>query len=474
MINIIRSMYEGVKSRVKHCNQLGNSFECQLGVRQGECLSPFLFSMFLNDIEDTYIKSGIGGIDVDMFKVFLILYADDIVLFADTKIELQNSLDLLYNYCNRWKLIVNHVKTKVMVFRKGGRLSGDLGFTYGGRNIEITNRFAYLGIVFCVTGSFTEAQHTLSGQAIKAIFKMNRYLYKFTYIPVKHRLDLFNKLIMPILNYGSEVWGFHPGKALDRVYMQFCKRLLGVKKGTQNDFVYGELGILPLKNIRFMTIIKYWTKILLADDRKYFKKIYRMLYQDSLDYPNRKNWCNMLKELLCTLGFHDAWIFQTVGDAKIFLSEVKVRIKDQFLQNWHSRLNESSRAVFYRHIADFRFQPYLELLCITKFRNCMSRLRLSSHRLSIETGRWNKPVSIPRDERKCLNCNTLEDEFHFTLECNLYKDLRKQFIPQNIWKYPSMLKFINLITSENQIIVKNLSSYIEKAFQLRSNLLYVE
>ena len=44
-------MYSPVKSRVKFCNKLGSEFFCQLGVRQGECLFPMLFSLFLNDIE---------------------------------------------------------------------------------------------------------------------------------------------------------------------------------------------------------------------------------------------------------------------------------------------------------------------------------------------------------------------------------------------------------------------------------------
>lgn len=323
ILNIMRSMYNSVKSRVKYMNKLSNSFECELGVRQGECLSPFLFSMFLNDIEDMYVTSGLDGIDVDMFKIFLILYADDIVLFANTKDELQSSLDMLYNYCNKWKLLVNSSKTKVLVFRKGGRLSANINFYYGESNLEIVNKFVYLGIVFTTTGSFTEAQNTLSGQALKAIFKMNKCLYKFTNISVKHKLELFDKLILPILNYGSEVWGFHVGKSIDRIHLQFCKRLLGVKRSTQNDFIYDELGRMPLQNIRYYNIIKFGIKLLQTDKNKYIRKVYDMLYQDTLDYPNRKNWCSLTKHLLCMLGFHDAWIFQTVGETNIFLITVK-------------------------------------------------------------------------------------------------------------------------------------------------------
>ena len=200
ILNILKSMYSSVKSRVKFDNKLGNEFNCTLGVRQGECLSPLLFSLYLNNIEEQFLNSGLEGIDINMFKMFMLLYADDIVIFANSAEELQQSLDLLLNYCNIWKLTVNVAKTKVMVFRKGGMLPRNMSFYYNGERLEIVKEFKYLGMVFTTGGSFAEAQNTLSGQAQKAIFKLNKYLYKFTYISPKHKLDLFDKLISPILN----------------------------------------------------------------------------------------------------------------------------------------------------------------------------------------------------------------------------------------------------------------------------------
>ena len=58
-------------------------------------------------------------------------------------------------------------------------------------------------------GSFNITEVTLAGKAQKAIFKLNKYLYNFPSVSVKNRLDLFDKLILPILNSSSEVWGFH-------------------------------------------------------------------------------------------------------------------------------------------------------------------------------------------------------------------------------------------------------------------------
>ena len=59
------------------------------------------------------------------------------------------------------------------------------------------------------------------------------------FVAPKHKLELFDKLISPFFNYLCEVWGFCQANAIERVHMQFCKKLLGVKKTKQNDFVYG-------------------------------------------------------------------------------------------------------------------------------------------------------------------------------------------------------------------------------------------
>ena len=101
MINIIKSIYSNVKSRVNFENELSDTFSCSLGVRQGECLSPFLFSMYLNDIEVYFVLNGYEGIEIGMLKLFLLLYADDIVILYETDLGLQQGLDLLEQYCDR-------------------------------------------------------------------------------------------------------------------------------------------------------------------------------------------------------------------------------------------------------------------------------------------------------------------------------------------------------------------------------------
>ena len=82
MLYIIKSISSSVKSRVKHDNTLSEPFTCNIGVRQGECLSPFLFAMYLNDLEAELAIKGISGINTGMINLCIFLYADDIILFV--------------------------------------------------------------------------------------------------------------------------------------------------------------------------------------------------------------------------------------------------------------------------------------------------------------------------------------------------------------------------------------------------------
>ena len=119
---------------------------------------------------------------------------------------------------------------------------------------------------------------------------MNRYLNNFVHLKPSHMLGLFDKLISPILNYGSEVWGFAKADNIERVHLQFCKRLLSFKQCTQNDFVYGELGRSSFQLTRYCNIIKYWLKILHRSEMKYARIIYNMLYNDCVNFPKKVTW----------------------------------------------------------------------------------------------------------------------------------------------------------------------------------------
>ena len=72
----------------------------------------------------------------------------------------------------------------------------------------------------------------------------------------------------------------------------------------------------------------------------------------------------------------------------------------------------------------FRYEDYLGQLKFCE-RRLITKLRISAHNLRIETGRHTHPVT-PAQDRKCLECGSgeIEDEFHVTMKCKKYADIR--------------------------------------------------
>ena len=153
-----------------------------------------------------------------------------------------------------------------------------------------------------------------------------------------------------------------------------------------------------------------------------------MMLRDIEINVRKTNWALLVRNLRGNLGFFEVWLNQGVGDVNLFLTILRPRLKDQYIPGWVGEIESSSRALFYRNISGFYFQPYLDVITIQKFRIAMIKLRVSSHRLEVETGRWSGPVSKPLEDRKYHISNKLKDEFHFLFECPLYTDLRRQYL----------------------------------------------
>ena len=73
-------MYCNTTSKVKYSGVFGKFFDCNVGVRQGESLSPFLFNFFLNDIEAVLESGGFRRVSMSDITIRTLLYADDLLL----------------------------------------------------------------------------------------------------------------------------------------------------------------------------------------------------------------------------------------------------------------------------------------------------------------------------------------------------------------------------------------------------------
>ncbi len=72
---------------------------------------------------------------------------------------------------------------------------------------------------------------------------------------------MFDYLVEPILLYGSEIWGFVNIDIIEKVHLQFCKRILNVRSSTPNVMVYGELGRFPLEIKVKLRMLSFWSRM---------------------------------------------------------------------------------------------------------------------------------------------------------------------------------------------------------------------
>ena len=105
-----------------------------------------MFMLFINDIVQN-INSDINSIfTIDKYQLFMLLYADDAVVFAKSPEALQSILNDLELDCATWGLNINISKTKVMIFEKGRHTNHD--FYLNNVKLEMVSSFKYLGIHF--------------------------------------------------------------------------------------------------------------------------------------------------------------------------------------------------------------------------------------------------------------------------------------------------------------------------------------
>jgi hypothetical protein len=129
--------------------------------------------MYVNDIEIELIKQGCPSYELKMLNLYLLMYADDTVLFSENVQELQSMINVLNVYSNEYNLHVNLLKTKVVIFRNRGNIKSEEKWYLNRESIEICNEFMYLGILLNYNGVFTNAQKMLSNQGEKlAVFSL--------------------------------------------------------------------------------------------------------------------------------------------------------------------------------------------------------------------------------------------------------------------------------------------------------------
>jgi hypothetical protein len=471
---ILKYMYTNSFSCVKLPQGLSEQFNTELGIRQGDCLSPILFNLFINDIGAMFNKH-CDPVTLGTFTFNHLLYADDLVLVSETKEGLQSCLNKLNKYTNTWNLEINIAKTNVVIFHKFGRRNNPK-FYMGKNELSCSNTYSYLGIEYDSNCNFKKAATNLRSKASKATFSLLSALTSNNTRDVKLYIQLFDKLIKPIATYASEIWlpnQFYKmlistnrnfdSLPYERLQQMFYKYILNINKSTSNKNIRKELGRLPLIYCCLIKTLKYWSHILSKPQSS-------LLYQSYLsEIEYNSDWVKSVKYILKICKLDHFWNMQNPIDDTIINTYVKPHLKDFF-----KIYDASNDDLLIQHTPTYRPVNYLSHNIPIYSRNLIAKLRLRSNKLEIVRGKYSRP-SVNKENRICKSCNMyMDDETHFLIQCQSLSKIREELFAKIIDLYPdftyvdSKQKTIYLLNPQKVETSIALSDFIHKAKQLRN------
>ena len=162
----------------------------------------------------------------------------------------------------------------------------------------------------------------LQEQALRAYNNLLTLFDKVN-LDIKTKLSLFDSMVVPIILYGSEIWGVYNCKDVDKLHIRFCKSILGVKQQTPNYAVFGELGRVPLSVKAVERSIKFWLKIMYNPGSALYHA-----YIDQCENVSAPCWATQIHSIIDSLGFSNIRLQFDVNVK--YMSIFKNRIYDQF------------------------------------------------------------------------------------------------------------------------------------------------
>ena len=157
------------------------------------------------------------------------------------------------------------------------------------------------------------------------------------------------------------------------------------------------------------------------------------------------------------------------------IQKIKKQIANDLKTHQMEMIRSNRKLNFYTIFkTDVSKSEYLEHIKNQKHRKAVAKLRSGNHNLRIESGRHCTP-KIPEHLRICHYCHSyeIENETHFLLYCDRYKDIRQTMIHDIKLNYPNYDELIDqnkimfLFNNVDPFICRKLGYFIFQAFELR-------
>ncbi len=411
MFRTLARIYQNTENRIRMDEGVTKKFRSMRGVRQGCPRSPLLFNLYIADLEECLKGNQEGGVVLQGMKVWLLAYADDMVLVAEEPKQMQNMLQCLWRYLKRKGLELNYSKSKMQIFKKGGKRAKGEKWQWEGKEVEVVKVFKYLGMIMQSNNSFGEHIRYIKKKArvgMGAVWGIGERFWKGD---LHMRWKLFRALIESIMIYGAEIWGWGERQELQKLITKYWRWVLGVTWNVPGYIIQEEVDELQI-----------WAKTW----RRAYSYEYRLRKEEKESWVNvcakwrseekQKNlkWRVERRQELAKLGISEEGIQDLEDRGWEVTTEMERRVKDRRIQLNRQKIENSKFNPEYKgwKMGQGRAQ-YLE----SKFLSHQDKGLLARYRTGAEVGAayyW-----MQDDKRLCKVCRREEETMkHVIEECD--------------------------------------------------------
>ena len=343
-----------------------------------------------------------------MDPFYLLQLADDTTITAEIVQSFVQNMSTVAKYSLEKFLRIHLTKSKYfhLTNNPDSKLLKDILLGDGITLKPIVEDYIWLGFWLSDTNDISEIiQHHISKKMVH-ISSFYSWLAINEDTPIKVKLIVLYVCLFATLLYSCEVWVNleDVSEKLLMIEKKALKSCLGVKASTPDDIVYLELNKADIVSTILDRQYSFFRKFINQNENSAIAMNIWNLYNDNVDSDSEG-------------VIH---YFQNL--------EAENKVKDKVTRKERTSVSELSMTTRYRELTNLKYCNILyNSFVIEKNRTTITRWRLSCHPLRIETARYQRP-RIPRSERLCSVCHTIEDEHHALFVCAAHIFIRARHI----------------------------------------------